>query len=149
MEERSMHIGIIVSDTKLFPTYAYPSDAGFDLRADINDEMVIYPRERAVVFTGVKLQIPKGWEVQIRPRSGLAYKHGVTVLNAPGTIDSGYDGFLGVILINHSNENYVIKRYDKIAQGVLARVEQAEFCISDYKFDSERSDKGFGSTGVQ
>ena len=131
------------------PGYAHNGDAGFDLRAAIQKTEFIYPGQRMLVPTGIKCAVPVGYELQIRPRSGLALKHGVTVLNTPGTIDSGYRGEIGVILINHDLEKTVqIDPGDRIAQAVLTRFTKAEFWIVDELDDTARGDGGFGSSGI-
>lgn len=128
--------------------YVNPGDAGFDLRAAIGDSVRIGLGDRTLIRTGVKMAIPAGFELQIRPRSGLAVKNGVTVLNTPGTIDAGYRGEIGVILINHSNcFDFWVNPGDRIAQGVLAAVAHMPFAIVDELPDSERGADGFGSTG--
>lgn len=128
------------------PDYAHPYDAGADLRSRIS--CVIEPAEAKLVPTGIRVAVPQGYELQVRPRSGLALKHGVTVLNTPGTVDSGYRGEVGVILINHGLEPFMVKRGDRIAQLVLARVETASYVAVESLPESERGDGGFGSTGV-
>lgn len=128
------------------PSYATPGASGLDIRA--NEAAVIEPGHTAVVGTGLYLEIPEAYEGQVRPRSGLALKHGVTVLNTPGTIDSDYRGELRVILINHGRETFLISRGDRIAQIVFARVEQMEIEESGELAASERACGGFGSTGV-
>ena len=129
------------------PVYATQGSAGFDLHADINDDIVIRPMGRAVVGSGLAASIPPGFEIQVRPRSGLAAKHGVTVLNAPGTIDSDYRGEIGVILANLSDTDFVIKRGDRIAQAILSEYARAEMKLVDSLDETERGAGGFGSTG--
>lgn len=128
------------------PTYAHPGDAGFDLYSI--EDCPLNSSETKLINTGLKIEIPKGYEVQIRPRSGLALKHGVTILNAPGTIDSGYRGLIGILLINHSNETYKIKKGERIAQGVINKVEEAVLEEVNELSDSSRGEGGFGSTGI-
>ena len=133
------------------PTYAKHGDSGFDLRANLDKEMIIFPGERALVPTGLYFQIPLNFELQVRPRSGLAIKNGITVLNSPGTVDSGYRGEVCVILYNTSNGNFTIKNNDRIAQGVIAPVQTLDntiFSKVNYLDDSERGTDGFGSTNV-
>lgn len=127
--------------------YATDDSAGFDIRAAISDEQWGLSKQLTIP-TGLKLEIPKGYELQIRPRSGLAAKHGITVLNSPGTIDSDYRGEIKVILINHSNDVYVINNGDRIAQGVFAPIIQAQFNAVNELSETERGEGGFGSTGV-
>lgn len=128
------------------PEYATYGSAGFDLRAAHNAK--VFSKKHTVVNTGLRLQIPQGYEMQIRPRSGLALKHGVTVLNTPATIDSDYTGEIRVILINHGDEVFSIKKGDRIAQGVICKVYHADFEIVDALDNTERGNGGFGSTGV-
>jgi dUTP pyrophosphatase len=128
------------------PVYAQPGDAGADLKSV--ESIYIPPLERLMVNTGVKLEIPEGYVGLIHPRSGLALKHGITVLNTPGTIDSGYRGEIGVILFNTSNKPFIINQGDRIAQLVIQKVETAEFEFVDVLDNTERGDGGFGSTGV-
>ncbi|CAO3459578.1 Deoxyuridine 5'-triphosphate nucleotidohydrolase (EC 3.6.1.23) [Azospirillum argentinense] len=127
--------------------HARPGDAGVDLVAALPMAMELRPGVRALVKTGVAMAIPEGYELQIRPRSGLALKHGVTVLNTPGTIDAGYRGEIGVILINHLAEPFVVEPGMRVAQGVLARFEPVEFETVAVLPTSERGAAGFGSTG--
>jgi dUTP pyrophosphatase len=130
------------------PTHASPGSAGFDLRAAVDGELVLRPGERLLVPTGVVLEIPPGWEGQVRPRSGLALRHGLSIVNAPGTIDSDYRGEVGVILINLGDAPCSLKRGDRIAQLVISRVEPVEWEEADTLEDSHRGDGGFGSTGT-
>ncbi len=121
--------------------------AGMDLRANLEESVNLGPGERKLIPTGLFLEIPGGFEGQVRPRSGLALKHGITVLNTPGTIDADYRGEVGVILINHSKETFKIESGDRIAQLVIAKHETIEWDVSDSLEESMRSDGGFGSTG--
>ena len=136
------------SSNRELPKYATAGSAGFDLCASIPAPVVIAPGERRLIPTGISIALPVGFEAQVRPRSGLALKHGITVLNSPGTIDSDYRGEVGVILINHSDEPFVIKHGDRIAQMVIARHEKASFEIVSSLDETERGAGGFGSTGV-
>ena len=129
------------------PTQASPGSAGFDLRAAVDGELVLRPGERLLVPTGIVLEIPPGWEGQVRPRSGLALRHGLSIVNAPGTIDSDYRGEVGVILINLGDAPCTLKRGDRIAQLVISRVETIEWEEADTLEDSHRGEGGFGSTG--
>jgi len=131
------------------PRYQSTGSTGADLCAALPGELVLEPGQRAVVPTGLRLQIPTGYEAQVRPRSGLAMKHGVTVLNSPGTIDADYRGEIKVILINFGRERYTVKPGDRIAQIVFAASVRAEFELRPQLADSERGDGGFGSTGFQ
>lgn len=132
------------------PTYATPGAAGADLRANFPDrkELVLEPSQRVLIPTGLRLAIPQGYEVQIRPRSGLALKHGITLPNSPGTIDSDYRGPLGVIVQNGGIEGFVITHGMRIAQMVVAPVTQAKFSFQDQLDETDRGAGGFGSTGV-
>ncbi|MFN7709353.1 MAG: dUTP diphosphatase [Holosporales bacterium] len=132
------------------PSYGTALSAGLDLPAAIDAEQVLQPGQRAVIPTGFALAVPEGYEAQIRPRSGLAAKHGVSVLNAPGTIDADYRGELKVILINHGQEPFTLQRGDRIAQLVIAPVIQARLIEGDVdEQETERGAGGFGSTGVR
>lgn len=134
----------------LTPEYGTPGAAGMDLRADLKGgTMTIRPGEKAIVATGISLQIPLGYEVQIRPRSGLAAKNGVTVLNTPGTIDSDYRGEVKVILVNLGQEPFTIFDQDRIAQMVLSEVPQMELLEVSSLSDTDRGEGGLGSTGVK
>ena len=128
------------------PSYAHPGDAGMDIRSI--EELTIPPGGRALVHTGLVMQLPPDAEAQVRPRSGLALKHGVTVLNAPGTIDAGYRGEVGVILANFGSEPFVVEKGMKVAQIVVARVEQAEIEEVLETDETDRGTGGFGSTGI-
>ena len=130
----------------VLPAYAHPSDAGMDLRSV--DELVIPPGKRALVHTGLVMLLPPAYEAQVRPRSGLALKAGVSVLNTPGTIDSGYRGEVGVILINLGEEPFAVRKGDKIAQLVIAPVTQPQVVETDVVDETDRGAGGFGSTGV-
>jgi dUTP pyrophosphatase len=130
------------------PHYATDGAAGLDLIAAIEEEIELLPGQRAAIPCGIAIELPHGYEAQVRPRSGLALNQGVTVLNAPGTIDSDYRGEVKAILINHGAEPFLIKRGTKIAQMVIARHEQAEIVESDALSDSARGAGGFGSTGM-
>lgn len=130
------------------PVYKTEGSAGADITALLSEPVVIKPFKRAIIPTGLSFSIPKGYEVQIRPRSGLAAKNGVTVLNTPGTIDSDYRGEIKVILINLGDENFTVNNGDRIAQMVVQKVEQASFEIVDNLDETERGSGGFGSTGV-
>jgi dUTP pyrophosphatase len=130
------------------PHYATSGSAGLDLIAAVEEEIILLPGQRAAIPCGIAIELPHGYEAQVRPRSGLALNQGVTVLNAPGTIDSDYRGEVKAILINHGAEPYLIKRGAKIAQMVIARHEQAEIVESEALSDSARGAGGFGSTGM-
>ncbi|MCX8058372.1 MAG: dUTP diphosphatase [Spirochaetes bacterium] len=140
----------IVSKNKNFksPFFQTEGASGIDLYADIDDDLMIKPLERVLIKTGIILEIPEGYEAQIRPRSGLAIKHGITVLNSPGTIDSDYRGEICVILINLSSEEFVVKPLSRIAQLVFAKVYKPEIQIVDDLSETKRGSGGFGSTGI-
>lgn len=129
------------------PRYATPLSAGMDVRANIDEAVVLRPLERAMIPTGLSIELPEGYEMQIRPRSGLAAKHGITVLNSPGTIDADYRGEIRVILVNLSNEEFRIEAGERIAQMLVARHEQVEWELAEELAESERGEGGFGSTG--
>ena len=148
MPIRKIYIKNISSklDFKL-PIYESEGAAGMDLSADINSDMIIKPLERILIPTGIAISLPEDLEAQIRPRSGLAIKHGITLLNSPGTIDSDYRGEIKVILVNLSNDNYTIKPYDRIAQIIISQFVKAEFEIAENLDETDRGNSGFGSTG--
>jgi dUTP pyrophosphatase len=131
------------------PAYTSPDSAGMDLRAAIADEMTLDPGEIGLVTTGLRIAVPAGYEAQIRPRSGLALKHGITIPNAPGTIDADYRGVVQVILANTGSEPFVIRRGDRIAQMVFAPVARAELCQVAELDETERGEGGFGSSGTE
>ncbi|ASS51006.1 MAG: deoxyuridine 5'-triphosphate nucleotidohydrolase [Candidatus Fluviicola riflensis] len=142
-----MSINIRNQSTNELPEYATNGAAGMDIRAYLTEAVTLQPLERRLIPTGLFLEIPLGFEVQIRPRSGLAYKHGITVLNSPGTIDSDYRGEVGVLLVNLSNEAFVIENGERIAQMVVAAHEQASWKEVSELSDTDRGAGGFGSTG--
>ena len=142
-------IRIINRGSQQLPAYATPQSAGMDLRANIEDPITLRPLERRIVPTGLYIALPEGYEAQVRPRSGLALKHGITVLNSPGTIDSDYRGEIGVLLINLSDTPFVINAGERIAQMVVARHEQAELREVEESDDTERGAGGNGHTGVE
>jgi len=129
------------------PALATKGAAGADLRANLSEPVLLKPLDRKLIPTGLKMEIPYGYEVQIRPRSGLAFKHGITVLNSPGTIDSDYRGDVGVLLVNLSHSAFEINNGDRIAQMVLAKHEVPEFVENNSLTKSQRGEGGFGSTG--
>ena len=142
-----ININIINESTNDTPALATAGSAGVDIRANLNGKVILNPLERKLIPTGLKVEIPLGYEIQIRPRSGLAYKYGITVLNSPGTIDSDYRGEIGVLLINLSNEAYEIKNGERIAQMILAKHEVPNFIQLKKLSSSKRGEGGFGSTG--
>lgn len=131
------------------PAYATEQSAGMDLRANIDEPITLHPMERRLIPTGLHIALPKGMEAQIRPRSGLALKHGITVLNSPGTIDADYRGEVMVLLINFSDKDFVINDGERIAQMVIARYEQVEFKTVEELDETERGEGGYGHTGVK
>ena len=131
------------------PAYATPQSAGMDLRANIDEPITLHPMERRLIPTGLHIALPEGYEAQVRPRSGLALKHGLTVLNAPGTVDADYRGDIGVVLVNLSQEDFVINDGERIAQLVIARHEQADFVVVEELDQTERGEGGYGHTGVK
>lgn len=161
----TINIPVINKSNNKLPEYAHEGDAGFDLRANIeeitsinflfntiryNDNtIIINPGGRALIPTGLYMAIPKGYELQIRPRSGLALKYGITVLNTPGTIDAVYRGNIGIILKNDGSEPFVITHGDRIAQGVLNKIEKANFVETDSLDETDRADSGYGKSGIK
>ncbi len=143
-----MKVQIVNKSACQTPFYATEKSAGMDLKANIEEPVVLEPLGRTVVPTGLFIALPEGTEAQVRPRSGLAAKHGITVLNAPGTIDADYRGEVGVILINLSNEPFTINPGERIAQMVVARYEKVEWDEVEVLDDTERGAGGFGSTGI-
>lgn len=142
-----MQIKIINKSNNPLPTYETKSSAGMDLRAFIEEDIVLKPFERKLVSTGLFIELPDGFEAQIRPRSGLAIKNGITVLNSPGTIDADYRGEIKVILINLGQEDFIIHSGDRICQMVIAKHETASFVEVDVISETERGSGGFGHTG--
>ena len=140
-------ISVINKSSFDLPSYQSALAAGLDLRANLSDKILIYPMERKIIPTGLFIALPQGYEAQIRPRSGLAIKYGITVLNSPGTIDSDYRGEIGIILINLSNERFVVNSGDRIAQMVISKHEQIKWEVIESLPKSNRGEKGFGSTG--
>lgn len=143
-----MQIKIINKSNHALPHYETSSSAGMDLKANLEQEVTLKPLERTIIKTGLFIALPMGYEAQVRPRSGLAIKKGITVLNAPGTIDADYRGEIGIILINLSNENFIIKDGDRVAQLVIAKYNQANWQEVEILDDTKRGEGGFGSTGV-
>lgn len=142
-----LQVKIVNKSRHPLPTYATPLSAGFDLRAELLSPVELKPLERALIPTGLFIELPPRFEAQIRPRSGLAFKQGITVLNSPGTIDADYRGEIKVLLVNLSNETHVINNGERIAQMVIGRHETAEWKVVDQLSDTERGEGGFGSTG--
>jgi dUTP pyrophosphatase len=144
-----MQIKIINKSRHNLPHYETIASAGMDLRASLTESRILKPLERTIVGTGLFIELPVGIEAQVRPRSGLAAKKGITVLNAPGTIDADYRGEIGVILVNLSNEDFIIQNGERIAQLVIAKHERAEWISVDELSETSRGEGGFGSTGVK
>lgn len=161
----TINVPVINKSSNELPKYAHKGDAGFDLRANVeeikNDNylfnairfnattIILNPGGRVLIPTGLYMAIPEGYELQIRPRSGLALKHGITVVNTPGTIDAIYRGNIGVILKNSGTEPFIIEQGDRIAQGVLNKVEEANLIETDSLDETDRSDSGYGKSGVK
>lgn len=144
-----MTINIINRSAHALPNYETIACAGMDLRANLDEPIVLSPLGRAIVKTGLFIELPIGYEAQVRPRSGLAAKKGVTVLNSPGTIDADYRGEIGVILVNLSNEPFTIENGERIAQLIIAKHERAEWMEVEVLTETSRGEGGFGSTGVK
>lgn len=161
----TINVPVINKSSNELPKYAHKGDAGFDLRANVeeikNDNylfnaikfnattIILNPGGRVLIPTGLYMAIPEGYELQIRPRSGLALKYGITVLNTPGTIDAIYRGNIGVILMNNGTEPFIIEQGDRIAQGVLNKVEEANLIETDSLDETDRSDSGYGKSGIK
>ncbi|GAA4109977.1 dUTP diphosphatase [Aquimarina addita] len=144
-----MKINIINKSSHKLPHYETIASAGMDLRANITESILLKPLERVIIKTGLFIELPVGYEAQVRPRSGLAAKKGVTVLNAPGTIDADYRGEIGVILVNLSNEDFVVENGERVAQLVIAKHERADWNPVEELTETSRGEGGFGSTGVK
>lgn len=144
-----MTIKIINKSRHALPHYETGASAGMDLRANLTESRTLKPLERSIVGTGLFIELPLGYEAQVRPRSGLAAKKGITVLNAPGTIDADYRGEIGVILVNLSHEDFIVQNGERIAQLVIARHERTEWVEVDELTETSRGEGGFGSTGIK
>ena len=144
-----MKVKVVNKSKHELPHYSTIASAGMDLRANIDESITLKPLERTIVKTGIFMEIPVGYEAQVRPRSGLAFKKGVTVLNSPGTVDADYRGEVGVILVNLSSVEFIIQDGERIAQMVIAKHEQANWIEVDILDETERGSGGFGSTGVK
>lgn len=143
-----MTIKIINKSAHPTPSYETSASAGMDLRANLTEPILLKPLQRAVIKTGLFIALPQGFEAQVRPRSGLAAKHGISVLNAPGTIDADYRGEIGVILVNISNEDFMVNDGDRVAQMVIARFEHTKWDEVNVLDETQRGKGGFGSTGI-
>ncbi|MCH5312065.1 MAG: dUTP diphosphatase [Prevotella sp.] len=144
-----LKIKVVNKGSQPLPAYATSQSAGMDLRADIESPVTLRPMERRLIGTGLYIALPAGYEAQVRPRSGLALKHGITVLNAPGTIDADYRGEIGVVLINLSDTDFVVNPGERIAQMVVAKYEQVQMDCVDVLDETERGEGGYGHTGVK
>lgn len=142
-------VQVINKGHQQLPAYATPQSAGMDLRANIDESITLHPMERRLIPTGLYIALPVGYEAQIRPRSGLALKHGISVLNTPGTVDADYRGEIMVLLVNFSQEDFIINDGERIAQMVIARHEQGEFVEVETLDETERGAGGYGHTGVK
>ena len=144
-----MKIEVVNKGHQPLPQYATPQSAGMDIRANLEEPITLQPLERRLIPTGLFIALPEGYEAQVRPRSGLALKKGITVLNAPGTVDADYRGEIGVLLINLSQEPFIVNDGERIAQMVIARHEQGQFEKVDVLGETERGTGGYGHTGVK
>lgn len=144
-----LEVKVVNKGNQPIPTYATSNSAGMDLRANIDAPITLMPFERRLIPTGLYISLPEGYEAQIRPRSGLALKHGITVLNTPGTIDADYRGEIGVILINLSKDEFVINPSERIAQMIINKHETIEFTIVETLDETDRGEGGFGHTGTK
>ena len=144
-----MKVKVVNKSKHELPHYSTIASAGMDLRANIDESITLKPLGRTIVKTGIFIELPLGYEAQVRPRSGLAFKKGVTVLNSPGTVDADYRGEVGVILVNLSSVEFIIEDGERIAQMVIAKHEQANWIEVDILDETERGSGGFGSTGVK
>lgn len=148
-KDNNMRVKVINKSKHELPSYQSDAAAGMDLRADIDEEVTLEPLQRALIPTGLYIELPQGYEAQIRPRSGLAFKHGLTVLNSPGTVDADYRGEVKVLLVNLSNETFIVKDGERVAQMVVAKHEQVIWESSEALSETVRGAGGYGSTGVQ
>lgn len=146
---QTVQINIVNTSSNPLPTYATTGSAGMDLRANLLESLTLQPLERSLIPTGLFIELPAGYEAQIRPRSGMALKQGITCLNSPGTVDSDYRGELKIILINLSDTGQVINHGDRIAQMIVAKTERAELLVVEQLNVSQRGDGGFGHTGIE
>ena len=144
-----MKIKVVNKGHQPLPQYATPQSAGMDLRANLEEPVTLKPLERRLIPTGLHIALPAGYEAQVRPRSGLALKKGITVLNSPGTIDADYRGEIGVLLINLSQDDFVVNDGERVAQMIMARHEQGEFVEVEVLDETERGEGGYGHTGVK
>ena len=143
-----INLSVINKSNNPLPKYQTKQSSGVDLCAFLLSDLVLKPNDRRLIGTGLHIALPDGYEAQIRPRSGLAYKHGITIINSPGTIDADYRGEIKIALINHSNEDFVIKSGDRIAQMVISKYEQISFSLTESLDETERGEGGYGHTGI-
>ena len=143
-----IQLPVINKSGNSLPEYQTKQSAGLDLRAHTSENITLKPQERKLIGTGLYIALPEGYEAQIRPRSGLAFNHGITIINSPGTIDADYRGEIKIALINHSNEDFIIKNGDRIAQMIVAKYEQVSFLLTDRLDQTERGEGGYGHTGT-
>ena len=141
-----INLSVINKSNNPLPKYQTKQSAGVDLCAFLSSDLVLKPNDRRLIGTGLHIALPDGYEAQIRPRSGLAFKHGITIINSPGTIDADYRGEIKIALINHSNEDFVIKSGDRIAQMVISKYEQISFSLTESLDETERGEGGYGHT---
>ena len=143
-----INLSVINKSNNPLPKYQTKQSAGVDSCAFLSSDLVLKPNDRKLIGTGLHIALPDGYEAQIRPRSGLAFKHGITIINSPGTIDADYRGEIKIALINHSNEDFVIKSGDRIAQMVISKYEQISFSLTESLDETERGEGGYGHTGI-
>lgn len=149
VKNNQLKVKVINKSKHELPAYSTPQSAGMDLRANIDESFTLHPMERKLITTGIYMALPIGYEAQIRPRSGLALKHGITVLNTPGTVDADYRGEVMVLLVNLSQEDFIVNDGERIAQMVIAKHEQADFVEVTELDETDRGDGGYGHTGVK
>lgn len=149
IKNNQLKVKVINKSKHELPAYSTPQSAGVDLRANIDESLTLHPMERKLITTGIYMALPIGYEAQIRPRSGLALKHGITVLNTPGTVDADYRGEVMVLLVNLSQEDFIVNDGERIAQMVIAKHEQADFVEVTELDETDRGDGGYGHTGVK
>lgn len=149
VKNNQLKVKVINKSKHELPAYSTPQSAGMDLRANIDESLTLHPMERKLISTGIYMALPIGYEAQIRPRSGLALKHGITVLNTPGTIDADYRGEVMVLLVNLSQEDFIVNDGERIAQMVIAKHEQADFVEVTELDETDRGDGGYGHTGMK
>lgn len=149
VKNNQLKVKVINKSKHELPAYSTPQSAGMDLRANIDESLTLHPMERKLITTGIYMALPIGYEAQIRPRSGLALKHGITVLNAPGTVDADYRGEVMVLLVNLSQEDFIVNDGERIAQMAIVKHEQADFVEVTELDETDRGDGGYGHTGVK